>query len=66
MSCSNADILLQSKHISNQISLFNRALGKRSHALQSKQVTTNVCRRCKGHTLWKMPGLFSGLVGHHA
>lgn len=35
----------------NQLSLFNKAVGKRKHALESKQVLTDVCRRYKGHAL---------------
>lgn len=35
----------------NQLSLFNKTVGKRKHALESKQVRTDVCRRYRGHAL---------------
>lgn len=39
-----------------QTGLFSKAPGKSRRVLDSKQVLTDVCRRCRGHTLWKTPG----------
>lgn len=48
--CGDAGILLQSKHIKPD-KPFQQGCGKGKHALESTQVTTDVCRRCQGHAL---------------